>query len=150
MVRTVFIVAVLEKKEYVYLVHTDLLIITVSLKLRCVRWVGISIIIQDYLPSFFPKNYCSHYPKYVLHGIKFYFQDWNKYFRTGRDITRLNSKYYRPDLDPRTYIRIQGKHPTCSKWAFYLGKTSWPDSPKLTNVLMTNSLNMLSSLHVPS
>ena len=48
----------------------------------------------------------------------------------------------------RAYFRIQGKRPTCSERASYLGNTSWPDSPKLMKILVTIGLNRLFSLHI--
>ena len=38
----------------------------------------------------------------------------------------------------RAYFRIQGKCPTCSKSASYIGNTICPDSPKLMKVLSGN------------
>ena len=75
MVCIVFVLVVLVEKEYVYLIHNDLIIMTDSLKLQCVRQVEISIIIHEYLPSFFAKKDFPHYPRCLLHGIKFFFQD---------------------------------------------------------------------------
>ena len=54
----------------------------------------------------------------------------------------------RSRLRTRVYFRFQGKHPTFSKRASYLGNTSWPDSPKLMKVLVTIGSNKLLSLYI--
>ena len=73
---------------------------------------------------------------------------WNKITIITTWITVFDLKLKLVDI--MAYIRIQGKCLTCSKRASYFGNTSWPDSPKLMKVLMTISLNRLSSLHIPS
>ena len=62
------------------------------------------------------------------------------------------SKKPRSTITPlagRAYFRIQGKHLKCSRRAFYLCNTIWPNSPKLMKVLVTICWNRLSSLHIP-